>query len=54
VLNATYSNRLVRGHVRQDQLGAASSTTHHTHRNADTSSAHPLLGIIDIGHAMPW
>ena len=29
VLNATDSNRLVRGHVGQDRLGAASSTTHH-------------------------
>jgi hypothetical protein len=29
VLNATDSNRVVREHVGQDQLGAAGSTTHH-------------------------
>ena len=51
-LNATGSSRLVRDHVRQDQFSTAGCTTHHTHRNAHASSAHPLVGVYTLGHPM--
>jgi hypothetical protein len=42
VLDATDSNRVVREHAGQDQLGATGCTTHHSHSNC-THSEHPFV-----------
>jgi hypothetical protein len=44
VLDATDSNRLVRDHVCQDQLGTAGSTTHHSHTGSQRIERPPIIG----------
>jgi hypothetical protein len=54
VLEAAYSARIVRDHVRQDQLSATGSTTHHSYTKSLERSAHPARGVYDLALAILW
>src|ERR1700730_14295068 len=58
VLEATYSGRIVRDHVRQDQLSATGSTTHHSHtKSLEAPTRHEEYTIspyLSCGRTVWW